>query len=93
MALLKYEKNAAVFFDQQNNGYRVLGLRVNLDEVFEKQELPLICQCLLLPFKNQIVFDGLVQLVPVQMSPRMRNQIIHDLKRAPIKDRLDDYSA
>lgn len=93
MTLLKYEKNAAIFFDQQNNGYRVLGLRVNLDEVFEKQELPLICQCLLLPFKNQIIFDGLVRMVPVQMSPRMRNQIIHDLKRVPIKDRLDDYLA
>lgn len=91
MTLIKYEKNASIFFDQQNNGYRVLGLRVNLDEVFENQELPLICQCLLLPFKNQIIFDGLVRIMPIQMSPRMRNQIINDLKQAPIKDRLDDY--
>jgi hypothetical protein len=58
--LVTYLKNYAVFFDQESNfPYGVLALTDEFETILGSQ-LPLVVETVLLPFKGQIIYDGLL---------------------------------
>ena len=65
--ILKCLKNYAIFLDDKNppKAYAVLGLQSSLKEMFG-HALPLMVQAILLPYKDQIIYDGL--LMPYNIS-------------------------
>jgi hypothetical protein len=54
-------KKHTIFIDSKDVIYGVLGLHDSFDEMIHKSRLPLYVKTVLLPFKGQIVYDGLLQ--------------------------------
>jgi len=54
-------KKHAIFIGENSQVYGVLGLYESLEEVFYGRPLPVMVQAVLLPFKGQIVYDGLLK--------------------------------
>jgi hypothetical protein len=53
-------KKQAIFIEG-NQVYGVLGLHSSFDEIIPKQMLPVFIETVLLPFKGQIIYDGLMR--------------------------------
>lgn len=62
--------------------YAVLGLYDPLDEMFDKRRLPLYCQAVLLPFKDVIVYDGLISSYPVFFGGGVKGDLKETYNRA-----------
>jgi hypothetical protein len=57
----RFLKKYTVFISDTDRVYGVLGLRDSLEDIIHKSYLPLMVKAVLLPFKGQIVYDGLFQ--------------------------------
>ena len=53
-------KRYTVFIGEDNMVYGVIGLTDDFDELFHKSELPRFVKALLLPFRDKIIYDGLL---------------------------------
>ncbi len=60
----RYLKKYAVFIGE-DTVYGVLGLHDGLEEIIHKSYLPMYVQAVLLPFKGQVIYDGLLQTYSV----------------------------
>ena len=56
----RYLKKFTVFIGE-DNVYGVLGLYEGLEEIIHKSHLPMYVRAMLLPFKGQVIYDGLLQ--------------------------------
>ena len=61
-------KKYAVFIKENDTVYGVLGLYDELDEIIHKSRLPLFVQAVLLPFRDVIVYDGVLSSYPVMFG-------------------------
>ncbi|MDH6368044.1 MULTISPECIES: hypothetical protein [unclassified Breznakia] len=77
--LYDFEETYAVIADEKHR-YAVVGVEVNLDRVYQGR-LPVFVQTNLLPFRNVIIYDGLLSELPIQMSSNVIDtlQTIDDL--------------
>jgi len=84
----------AIFIDEKNNVYGVLGLTDSLNEMIDKSYLPLNIYTTLLPFKDKIIYDGIFksrnilfgggikgELKEIYMSAKQCNRIIESLAK------------
>jgi hypothetical protein len=65
-------KKYAVFI-HDNSVYGVIGLYDEIDELIDKARLPLYVEAVLLPFKNRIVYDGLISEYSVSFGKGIRD--------------------
>ena len=81
--VLRYLKNYAVFLsaEKPSIAYGVLAPTQPLDEVIGPY-LPVMVQGVLVPFKNQIVYDGLLSTYGVTFGPGARRGFNEDFKEA-----------
>ncbi|RMG33050.1 MAG: hypothetical protein D6732_12545 [Methanobacteriota archaeon] len=54
-----------VFSGEKERLYGIWGLGDPLEQVFPKQTLPLMAEMVVLPFKDRLVYDGLVRVYPI----------------------------
>lgn len=54
-------KKYTVFISSDDTVYAVMALNDAFDEMFDKRRLPVLVKAVLLPFKGQIIYDGLLQ--------------------------------
>jgi hypothetical protein len=57
----RYLKKYTVFISSDNNVYAVLGLYDAFEDLFPRSRLPMYVKAVLLPFKDTIIYDGLLQ--------------------------------
>jgi len=91
-------KKYAIFISSDNKVYGVLALYDPFQDMFYPEQLPVLVKAVLLPFKGQIVYDGLLQshniffgsgitseLREVYMAAKQNGRIIESLEpdRAP----------
>jgi hypothetical protein len=62
--------------------YAVLGLYDPLEELFDKRSLPVYCQAVLLPFRDVIVYDGLISSYPVFFGGGVKGNLKEAYNRA-----------
>jgi len=76
-------KNYTVFLsaDSPNIAYGVLALSQPFDELIGPY-LPVLTQTVLLPFKNMIVYDGLISSYNISFGPGIRRNLNQDFKEA-----------
>lgn len=79
-------KKYMVFLSSSDDpiAYGVLGLSQPFDELVGPY-LPILTEALLLPFKDAIVYDGLIRSYPVSFGPGIRRSLNESFKKA--KDR------
>ena len=63
-----------IFIDEKNNVYGVLGLTEPLNEMIDKSYLPLNIYTTLLPFKDKIIYDGILTSYWIYL---VKNQTIY----------------
>ncbi len=71
--VLRYLKKHAVFLSESKpqRAYGVLGLLSRIDEVIGR-DLPILVQAVLLPFHDQIIYDGILTPYRVHFGPGIR---------------------
>jgi len=58
--ILRHLKKGSIFIGKDNRVYAVHGIQSPLDEVIPSYALPQMAETILLPFKGQIIYDGLL---------------------------------
>lgn len=71
----RFLKKYAVFISDKDTVYGVLGLWDSFDDMIHKSYLPLMVKAVLLPFKGQIVYDGLLQSTNVYFGGGVRSEL------------------
>ncbi|PZO48761.1 MAG: hypothetical protein DCF15_17570, partial [Phormidesmis priestleyi] len=66
-------KKHAIFIDTSECVYGVVGLQQELSDMIDKRSLPVYVHALLLPFKGQIVYDGLLGFANLSFGGGMRS--------------------
>jgi hypothetical protein len=69
----RYLKNHTIFIGTQV--YAVLGLVDSIEDLFPKPYLPLYVKAVLLPFKDCIVYDGLLQSYNIHFGSGIKSRI------------------
>ncbi|HUV79636.1 MAG TPA: hypothetical protein VMW40_02245 [Candidatus Bathyarchaeia archaeon] len=74
--LFRYLKKYAIFLDNRSppKAYGVLALVSDFQDIVS-QELPVYLKAVLLPFKGQIIYDGLLIPSPVSFGPGIRQDL------------------
>ncbi|MBW3622038.1 MAG: hypothetical protein KY468_01355 [Armatimonadetes bacterium] len=81
--LVRHLKKYAVFLDQSTpaRAYGVLSLTDDLEEMFG-DHVPLMVNAVLLPFKGQIIYDGMLAPYQVYFGPGLRESLNADYQEA-----------
>ncbi len=66
-------KKHAIFIDTSERVYGVIGLQQELSDMIDKRSLPVYVHAVLLPFKGQIVYDGLLGFANLSFGGGMRS--------------------
>jgi len=59
--IFRFLKNYTIFIGKRSQVYGVVGLNNSLAELFIGRPLPILVEAVLLPFKGQIIYDGLLR--------------------------------
>jgi len=86
--LLRHLKKGSIFISDGDQVYSVHGIQDPLDEVIPSYALPLMTKAVLLPFKGQITYDGLLQSYSVHFGGGIRSNLNHTYAVAKQKDRI-----
>lgn len=82
--LYKYEDEYTLFIDDYNI-YYVKGLKVRIRDMIPEQKLPMIVKTVLLPLKDQIIYDSYVEQYNMAVGNNLR-KIWHDNYKKLLKE-------
>ena len=85
--ILRHLKAGSIFI-KDNQVYAVHGIQDPLDEVIPSYALPRMVEAILLPFKGQIIYDGLLAGYSIHFGGGIRSDINHTYKVAKQKNRI-----
>ena len=83
----RFLKDYAIFIGE-GKVYGVLGLYQGFDEFFHKSHLPTCIQTVLLPFREKIVYDGLMQGYNVFFGSGIKRSLKEDYMKAKQNGRI-----
>ncbi len=86
--IMKHLKAYSVFMSAEKHShlYGVLGLFEPLDVVIAGARLPVLVQAVLLPFRGQIIYDGLMNVYPLSFGPGIRANLNETYRRLKAKE-------
>lgn len=73
--IFRFLKKNTIFIGKQSQVYAVLGIQDNPADVFDARPLPIMVEAVLLPFKGQIVYDGLLKIYNVSFGSGIRSDL------------------
>jgi hypothetical protein len=74
--ILKHLKKYTIFFDEKRNIlYGVIGITNSINDTIDDTMLPLIVDAVLLPFRNQIIYDSILQIYNISFGSNIRNDL------------------
>lgn len=80
--LVQYEKEYAVFMNEEHV-FMVKGLNVNIDEVIDPMSLPTIVTTALIPYEGHIVYDSVLQTMPIGIGPNTAKTFEKEMEKLP----------
>lgn len=86
--ILRHLKKGSIFIGNDNQVYVVHGIQDPLEEVIPSYALPQMVEAVLLPFKGQIIYDGLLSGYRVHFGGGIRSDINHTYTVARHKKRV-----
>jgi len=86
--ILRHLKKGSIFIGKDNQVYAVHGIQDPLDEVIPSYALPQMVEAVLLPFKGQIIYDGLLSGYSVHFGAGIRSDINHAYTVAKTRNRI-----
>lgn len=76
--IVAHQKNGTIVASKNNRTYLIKGLISKMNEVCDA---PGMANMLILPFKNQIVYDSIIFAYPIQMVPGIMKGLIKELSQ------------
>ena len=74
--IVRHLKKYSVFMnDGEDRLYGVLGISCPISDMISSNVLPVMVKAVLLPFKNQIIYDGLLSIYNIQIGPNIRKNM------------------
>lgn len=73
--IFRHLKKHSIFIGENNQVYGVLGLHDSLEDALYGRTLPLMVNTVLLPFKGQIVYDGILNSYNVYFGSGIRSEL------------------
>jgi len=86
--ILRHLKKGSIFIVKDDQVYAVHGIQNPLDEVIPSYALPQMVEAVLLPFKGQIIYDGILSGYNVHFGGGIRSNLNHTYKVANQKNRI-----
>jgi hypothetical protein len=86
--VFRHLKKGSIFIGENNLVYSVHGIQDALDDIIPAYVLPQMVQAVLLPFKGQIIYDGLLQGYNVHFGGGIRSDLNHTYMVAKQKERI-----
>jgi len=82
--IVKHADGGSYFIGKKNEVYKVKGLNDSIEELLDSLslELPCFAHATLLPFKGDIITDGLVMPYPIDFGLNVTNDLIRIYKEA-----------
>ena len=62
--------------------YMIKGLTCNIDEVIEYETLPEPTMMIIFPFKDVLVYDGMIATYPIKIGSAMEDMIMADYNKS-----------
>lgn len=69
--------------------YMVKGLTRNIDEIISNEQLQIVVQTSIIPFKDQIVFDSVLTEGQISIVTNIKSKIFEDIKTSKKIYKLD----
>ena len=90
--LIKFEENYSIFMNGKNI-YGVLGTHINLDQDVHEFNLPVFATWMLLPYKDKIIYDGLLYQYSVpQNKEELKEMIANNLENENVIFQIKKYN-
>ncbi|MBI5932263.1 MAG: hypothetical protein HY867_01040 [Chloroflexi bacterium] len=86
--IFRHLKKGTIFIGEKDGVYSVHGILDPLDELIPSYALPQMAQAILLPFKGQITYDGLLSGYNVHFGGGIRSNLNHTYMTAKTRDRI-----
>jgi hypothetical protein len=86
--IARYLKTHAIFIGEKSQIYGVLGLYDSFDDLFAGRALPVMVETVLLPFKGQIVYDGIMNIYNIFFGGGIRSSLKDEYLRAKQNNRI-----
>lgn len=86
--ILRHLKKGSIFIGDDNQVYSVQGIQDALDELIPSYALPQMVIAVLLSFKGQIIYDGLLQGYRIHIGGGIRSNLDYTYTVAKQKDRI-----
>jgi len=86
--IFRHLKKGSIFIGDGDKVYSVHGIQDALDDVIPSYALPQMVIAILLPFKGQIIYDGLLQGYSVHFGGGIRSNLNHIYTVAKQKERI-----
>ncbi|MBI5842229.1 MAG: hypothetical protein HZB19_19250 [Chloroflexi bacterium] len=86
--ILRHLKKGSIFIGKDDQVYAVHGIQDPLDEVIPSYALPQMVEAVLLPFKGQIIYDGLLSGYSIHFGGGIRSNLNHAYMTAKHKNRI-----
>jgi hypothetical protein len=86
--ILRHLKKGSIFIGDGDQVYSVLGLKDELGDILPPYGLPIMTKAILLPFKGQIIYDGLLESYNIHFGGGIRSRLNHTYTVAKQKERI-----
>lgn len=84
----RHLKKHAIFIGKDDKVYAVLGLTNSLDEIIPRAALPVRLETVLLPFLDEIVYDGFIAPYNVYFGSGIKEDLKHIYTKAKRRDEI-----
>lgn len=71
----RHLKRYSIFIDDKDNVYGVIGLYESLEDIIHKSYLPTYVKTILLPFKGQVIYDGLIKSASIFFGSGIKSEL------------------
>lgn len=78
--IMKYDHEFTYILGKNAN-FAIKGLYDTIEEIIPKQSLPYVSHMKLIPFKDVIIYDGILEAIPVQMMNNMKKTLNDEFKK------------
>lgn len=89
--IVKYDEQFTYLTDELNL-YGIKGITNNIQDILKKYSLPVLIKTCLLPFRNQIIYDGFLNPIPMSFGDGALQNILRDSKKRKAIYKITKYN-
>jgi hypothetical protein len=86
--IFRFLKKHTIFIGENSQVYGVLGLQDSLEDMFWGHKPPIMVKAVLLPFKGQIIYDGMMSVYSIFFGGGIRSGLNEDYMAAKQNGRI-----